>query len=366
MKRRRDGKFVYRRYAGRKSDFMLRDSLFVLLCVLLPACNAGLVSDAGHGLLQNENVEREGEQKEISITRIAPAFEAGKFSFDGTAIFEDGKILSIGYDGETFCNMRISTDRGKTWTTRPFTEDRTVLPDSIYFADSQHGWIGGAMGVFRTIDGGDTWRKTKIDRYLRWTELSFYGVQKGYLAGKNNLEGDVAGEIWVTSDGGKTWKRSYMSQRWDSPFSVVALSENVAVAIFNEKHLIRTVDGGKSWREIKSYDYRTYNLSVDKKGRLWSAGHDGVFYVSSDQGLTWQRPEVLPAGFESIDWYDIQFVDDRFGFACGNKGAFAVTRDGGKTWERIELNLKDDLYKLYTNQAFGIISGFDYVYRIDF
>lgn len=222
------------------------------------------------------------------------------------------------------------------------------------------------MGVFRTVDGGDTWEKAKIDRYLRFSLLSFYGQQIGYFAGENKDKGDISGEIWGTKDGGKTWKRVYFSRKWTNPFSIVAVSEKVAVAVFNEKYLIRTIDGGKSWSNIESYNFRTYKLALDRKGRLWSVGHDGTFLFSSDQGLTWQRPTILPADVASTDWYSIAFANDKLGFAVGDNGALAVTHDGGATWERVPLNLTETFYDVLTNHSFGIIKGSENIYKFGF
>jgi photosystem II stability/assembly factor-like uncharacterized protein len=340
--------------------------LIVFCCVLSLSCSTEQALVASKNLGQTSVSQKEPEFENLKLIRIAPAQETGKFSFHGTALLENDKILAIGYDGENIWNIRISTDKGQKWKIQPFTTDTETFPDSMYFADNQHGWIGGAMGVFRTVDGGDTWEKAGFDRYLRWTNLSFYNYEIGYLVGKNNIKGEIAGEIWMTKDGGRTWKRSYTSEKWTTPFSIVAISENVAIAVFNEKYLIRTVDGGKSWSQITSYDYRTYKLALDRKGRLWSVGHDGVFFFSSDQGLTWQRPTTLPTDVESTDWSSISFANDKLGFAVGDNGAFAVTQDGGATWERVPLNLTETFYDVLTNHSFGIINGSENIYKFGF
>jgi photosystem II stability/assembly factor-like uncharacterized protein len=342
----------------------------VFSCVLLLNCSSqyqdGFVTGRNLEPVQTLQEEHKQDREHITLTKIAPAYEPGKFAFDGIALLENNKILSIGYDGENLRNIRISTDKGQTWETKSLTQYPYAFPDSMYFIDDQHGWIGGGMGVFFTTDGGDTWRMAKLERYLRWTELSFYSLQIGYLAGKHNVKGEMRGEIWNTKDGGKSWKRSYISKRWDSPFSIVAISDDIAVAVFNDSHLIRTSDGGKSWHHIKTYDYRTFKLALDKKGRLWSVGHDGNLFFSSDNGSTWQRPQKVPADNESTNWSDISFANKNLGFIVGDKGAFAMTKDGGETWERIESNVAENLWDVLTNQSFGIVVGSKNVYRFEF
>lgn len=340
--------------------------LIIFCCVLLLSCSTEQALVAGKNLGQTSVPQKEPEFENLTLIRIAPAYETGKFSFSGTTLLENGKILAIGYDGENIWNIRISSDKGQTWKIKPFTSDEKTFPSSVYFTDDQHGWIGGAMGVFRTVDSGETWEKATIDRYLRFSQLSFYGQQTGYIAGENKDEGDISGEIWGTTDAGKTWNRIYFNREWTTPFSISALSENIAVAVFNEKYLIRTVDGGKSWSHNTSYNFRTYKLALDRKGRLWSVGHDGTFFFSSDQGLTWQRPTTLPADVASTDWYSISFANDKLGFAAGDNGAFAVTMDGGVSWERLPVDVTETFYEVLTNSSFGIIKGSENIYKFGF
>lgn len=343
---------------------LFRFTLF-LSCIFSLSCSDVINSQEFSPSLADQVDQRRGLAT-VTLTKIASAHETGKFSFSSTALLENGKILAVGYDGENLWNLRVSNDKGQTWEIRPFTEDTSTFPDSVYFADDRHGWIGGAMGVFRTTDGGNTWEVAKMESYLRWTKLNFFGQQTGYLAGKHNIKGEVRGEIWKTNDGGKTWKVSYISKKWDNPFSIVAISADTACAVFNEKHLIRTSNAGKTWEHIESFDYRTSKLRIDKIGRLWAVGYNGVFFVSSDHGSSWHRPQMVPADNESTNWHSIVFASDKVGFVVGDKGSLALTRDGGERWERIQSNVLDDLYDVFTNVSFGIIKGSDNIYRLDF
>ena len=47
-----------------------------------------------------------------------------------------------------------------------------------------------------------------------------------------------------------------------------------------------------------------------------------------------------------VDFYAIQFVDEKRGWAVGSEGAIVFTQDGGERWEIIELNFKGPLYAL--------------------
>ncbi len=47
-----------------------------------------------------------------------------------------------------------------------------------------------------------------------------------------------------------------------------------------------------------------------------------------------------------VDFYAVQFVDEKRGWAVGSEGAIVFTQDGGENWAIIELNYKGALYAL--------------------
>lgn len=72
-----------------------------------------------------------------------------------------------------------------------------------YFIDTVHGWCGGSDSIFRTTDGGATW-KNSVQPYLadQIRGISFVDALNGWAVGK--LANQV-GIIWRTADGGQSW-----------------------------------------------------------------------------------------------------------------------------------------------------------------
>lgn len=54
-----------------------------------------------------------------------------------------------------------------------------------------------------------------------------------------------------------------------------------------------------------------------------------------------------------VDFYAVQFVDEKRGWAVGSEGAIVFTQDGGENWAIIELNYKGALYSETCNRFFG-------------
>ncbi len=58
-----------------------------------------------------------------------------------------------------------------------------------------------------------------------------------------------------------------------------------------------------------------------------------------------------------VDFYAVQFVDEKRGWAVGSEGAIVFTQDGGENWAIIELNYKGALYSETCNRFFGYLAA---------
>ncbi len=115
-------------------------------------------------------------------------------------------------------------DGGKKWNKLTGTEDKnTTIPfeskTGIIFTDSNSGWIttqipkDGYIGLFRTTDGGTTWKQQKLtisDKYLtsQFTTYPpvFFTAKDGLLL--SYAFDDVPKQlVFATHDGGNTWNQ---------------------------------------------------------------------------------------------------------------------------------------------------------------
>ena len=341
-----------------------KSALFAILIVIVIAGMAiGWSSLFGHA---QSLVTPSSVPPRFELVRIAPSYENGKFSFAAIALLPDDVILGTGYDGVDPRRLRISQNLGKTWETKYFTKKFTI-PSSISFFDPARGWIGTDTGIFRTLDGGRDWIESSINGHLSTTQLAILDAQHVIFTGKHNIAGEVSAQIWITNDGGRTWKKSYENRKFTTPFSIVATSRSTALMILDERHLIRTEDGGLSWETVPSFEFRTNCLVADKRGQVWAVGPAGTFIVSADGGATWQKPKAFPSQFQSTVWYSATFIDEMRGYAVGSRGSFVSTDDGGETWHPMNdaETLSEDLYQVLATKSLGIIRGADYLYRFD-
>lgn len=214
------------------------------------------------------------------------------------------------------------------------------------------------LGMLRTVDGGDTWVET--DPGFGASVLAYADARHVWAAG-------YSGGIWRSDDGGVSWRRQESAtdvhlnalavvdadRAWvagrGTGFSDVAPLE-VAPSV-----LLRTEDGGMSWRPWSVPGGGTFWDVAFIDGRLWVIG-DNCFsgtpyfdsergvrvechravHVSGDGGTTWQRlasqpatvPETIVAAREEGVLGTLQVCEAG---GCGD--ALVGSEDGGQTWQ---------------------------------
>jgi photosystem II stability/assembly factor-like uncharacterized protein len=71
-------------------------------------------------------------------------------------------------------------------------------------------------------------------------------------------------------------------------------------------------------------------VTVKSEQAAWACGHDATIVHSKDNGKTWQLQQYLPE--KGKPCLDIEFIDEKVGFAIGAYGMFYKTTDAGATW----------------------------------
>lgn len=276
-----------------------------------------------------------------------------------------------------------TTDGGKTWTHLGLEEARQISivtihpdnPDIVYVGSMGHAWgPSPERGVFRTTDGGKTWKKVLfksdkagcIDLIMNPAnpkELFAAIWEFDRKAWGSTTAGPDSG-IWHSTDGGDTWtditRNEGLPQKGRHGRIGLAMSAadpNRVYALIDSEEktgLYRSDDLGKTWSfasdspNITSRPFYFFHIYADPADadKLWAPANK--MWKSPDAGKTW----ILEPGVKD-DYHDI-WIDpkdpDRMVATCD--GGTQVTLTGGKTWSGFANQSGTQFYRVDTDDQF--------------
>jgi len=224
-----------------------------------------------------------------------------------------------------------TTDGGQNW----FIHDtlKGIHVNCVIFTDSRHGWVCGGtpeISYFKTSDGGDNWIPINTGVYLR----DFVDSSNGWAIG--------FGSIYKTSDGGLNWNLTYNLGFSGIDLDFVDLLHgwgliSQRVSEYEQwSWIIHTSDGGYYWEvQMDTFKYQIGNfillpLKMLNQNVGWLGKYQSkVVSVlhTTNAGITWLDQPLPLVGDRPI--LDIDFINDKEGWAVGVGGLLLRTKNGG-------------------------------------
>ena len=254
-----------------------------------------------------------------------------------------------------------ATDSGRDAVPESWMQDARL--NDVQFVNASTGWAVGDRGlILRTTDGG-----------LTWLELSNVGRDA-------NTNQNFADKIQNLRPLSQTQKTQPVTCRWHSVSFVdektgwLVGSYQGAYARRRRSIVMRTIDGGVKWHEIKGLVLPKINrIHLEHVKSGWAIGQNSNFYSSglffTHDGQTWESQgdakstgwidgdksgdqfiaidgkgllHVVDAGsrIEQAKVLDrqlgklraVRMLDTKTGWAVGDSGTVLQTRDGGNNW----------------------------------
>ncbi|MDN5894713.1 MAG: oxidoreductase [Nocardioides sp.] len=202
---------------------------------------------------------------------------------------------------------------------------------------------GGAGGVFRTTDGGRTWRDVSPPES---DGLNFRDVEadNARTASVLAIGPGEASRIYRTTDGGRTWRETFRNAEESAFYNCMDFypggKRGLAVSdpVDGKFRIISTRDRGRSWQAMPdagmpdSTGEANFSASGDClviKGRhAWfgSGGSTSRVFHSADGGRHWQADDsTIPPG-EAAGVFGLAFRTPHRGVAVG--GDFSAPDSG--------------------------------------
>ena len=310
----------------------------------------------------------------LKFRSIGPAFASGRIA-DIAIHPEDDNVwyVAVGSGG-----VWKTKNAGVTWTpifddqscysTGCITIDPNN-PHIIWLGTGEN--VGGRHvsygdGIYRSDDGGKSWDNMGLKESQHISKIIVHPKNSNvvWVAAQGPLwnKGDERG-LYKTTDGGKTWKKTLGNNEWTGVTDIVIdpLDPDRLYAATWDRHrtvaaymgggpgsgIHRSTDGGETWEQLKKglpeSNMAKIGLAISpqKPDVLYAAieldRRSGGIYKSTDRGSSWEKQSDAVAGATGPHYYQelyasphafdrIYLVDVRI----------QVSDDGGKTVRRLK------------------------------
>jgi len=254
-----------------------------------------------------------------------------------------------------------STDAGKTWTNMGLTDTKHIgrividplNANVVYVAAGGHLWGPNAeRGVFKTADGGTTWKKVLfVDEKTGATDLVidpknpkmlFAAMYQHARTSWGYNGGGPGSGIYKSVDAGATWKKLSKGlpagDKGRIGLDIFPADPKVIFATVEAKDggVFRSVDAGETWEAVAKTNvrpsyYSQIRVDPKDKNRVYTLGSNRGFYVSNDSGKTFVDTGVTGVhGEDHALWID---PDNTNHLIIGGDGGVSISWDRGVTWD---------------------------------
>lgn len=273
-----------------------------------------------------------------------------------------------------------STDGGKTWGHIGLKETQTISrivvdpknPSTVYVAALGHIYgKNDERGVFKSSDGGMTWRKIlfatnqagAVDLVIdpNNSNVLLASMWDAWRTPYSLNSGGPNSGMWKSEDGGETWKDISRNEglpkdtlgKIGLSISPVDSNRYWAIVEAHDGGLFCSDDAGKTWKKV--------NEDRNWRQRAWYYTH--VFADPKDKeavhvlNVGWGKSTNGGKSFRGFgpphgDNHDLWIAPDNPNrFIEANDGGATVTEDGGKTFSALEMPTAQ-IYHVTTDNSF--------------
>jgi len=264
---------------------------------------------------------------------------------DVRALASDPAHPNVLYLGTTDGAIFISRDAGADWETVGLAgENQNAVVTAIivdprdsarlYAATWTRESAGEGGGVFLSNDGGKTWRVSGLAGHAVRALAQAASDPKMLVAGA--LDG-----VFLTRDSGQTWRR--VTPAGDAElrnFDSLAIDPRNPLVIYaGTFHLPwKTTDGGEHWAPIHTGmidDSDVLSLVTDTENprRIFGSACTGI-YRSEDAGVAWEKLEGIPYSSRRTPVIRQDAARPAHLYAGTTEGLWK-SADGGASWRRV-------------------------------
>ncbi len=207
-----------------------------------------------------------------------------------------------------------SADGGKTWSVKnnglpgpePFAwrlaRDKNGVLYLVLARRSEDGSFGNTAdgAIYRSTDGAENWTRVQLPEGVNGPNgilVDPEDTNRLYLAawGRNTPQGAVQGGVFVSTDGGKSWKNTLERDQHVYDVTIDPRDPRTLYACGFESSAWRSTDRGETWRRIPGFNFKWgHRVIPDPR-------NPAMIYVTTFGGSVWHGPATGdPSAVEDI------------------------------------------------------------------
>jgi photosystem II stability/assembly factor-like uncharacterized protein len=339
------------------------------------AVEGGIWRSANYGQTWENISDRKLPRDAYSIGAIAVA------PSDPRIIYAGSGENDIRGDFATGVGVFKTTDAGSTWHYAGLRETHMTSsividprnPNVVYATSMGHVFRPNpARGVFKTTDGGKTWRKILyVDDRTGANTIVMDPHHPGVLYAAmwqaqrtpwNLTSGGPGSGLYKTPDAGAHWKKISSNPGFATGLlgkigvAVAASDPRVVYAIVqaHQGGVYRSRDGGATWTYVnaewklrqRAFYYTAIYVDPTNPNTVFVPQVDAV-WKSTNGGKTWK--ELTPSGDHHIVWINPRNPKI---ILEGDDGGATVSVDGGDTWSTENNQTTGQFYHITLDNQF--------------
>jgi photosystem II stability/assembly factor-like uncharacterized protein len=316
-------------------------------------------NDAGRTWQLLASSNRTGIPRGIGVIAVDP-FNSKHVLIGGVGYAE------VSNEANSVGGMYKSFDGGITWEREEFISTQNYWCHSIVFHPAKKGIIlatfteqGARSGIWRSKNGGKSWEQLTKDL----PETSLFGrtslaispsnpqVIYAIAADESSESSDLILGVFRSTNGGDSWKdvsANHFDDEGQMSYNntIVVHPTDPNMVICGGVDLHQTKNGGQSWRRITHWDltrgepkyahsdHHALLMPVAVPGRIYDC-NDGGLDVSEDSGAHWKNRS---AGLSITMFYDLDVAQSNglvFGGGAQDNGTVVTKTGAATTFEEI-------------------------------
>lgn len=242
-----------------------------------------------------------------------------------------------------------SFDVGLTWEAKMKVDEKkdisgvNVLSIASHPVDVDTTYIGTeANGIFVTKDGGESWTQVSFPQKVYGIALDFQAPETIYATGFNNKRG----KIYKRTAAEEQWQEIYTEpsdETFVTALTMDRFNPRILYAGTNQGVILKTINGGESWINLKKADRPIVNITIDAKNS--ALVYFGIFqqgiWRSSDGGTNVEdiTKNINQTGYNLSTSVYVALADPWIGgtIYLGTERGLIKSVNGGEKWEEINI-----------------------------